>query len=740
MRETAAKMRFMTRFLKRAGLGLLVLIVLLMIASAFWEPLSAEDGTAPAPREYDVEIIRDDFGVPHIFGKTDADTAYGIAYAHAEDDFSTLEEVAAMTRMRMGAVIGEDGAKVDYVAHLLDIRGTVDRKYDSLPADVQAVLDGYAAGLNRYADTHPDEVRLGNLFPVNGRDIAAGFVLRSPFFFGLDSVIAPLAAGEELRREGGPRLDGKADTPGEVDAIDGEAATETARFTPLGTEPDMNGSNAFAVAPSRSTDNVTRLISNSHQPWKGNVAWYELVVHSEEGWDFAGATFPGAPFPFLGHNKNLGWTNTVNRADLIDVYKLELDESGKNYKLDGKWMPLESERVWLPVKMGPFVLPVPRDVHRSKHGPVIINDNGAFAIRYAGIDDVKLLTQYFRLNKAQNFDEWQQAMAIQGVPSTNFIYADKEGNIAMVYNALFPNRKPGFDWRTVLPGDRSDLIWDGPVDWAQIPKLINPASGYIMNANNTPFVAAGPGDELDVADFSPLLGIEMDMTNRARQAIMLFEAEEQISREALEKIKYDTGYNREGYSGAWMKEIMALNLEAGSDLAKAQDLLRQWDWHMDGQGVGDALALTIMRPAMRTSYRRQPFPDPRKELRAAIDHLTKYFGSMDPKLGDVLRLRQGDVDLPLDGGSDTLRASTLWDVQDDGRYSVRHGDSFIQFVEWDADGTLTSRSIQPYGAATTRPDSPHYADQGALFVQHKTKPVYFTREALKGHISRKYRP
>ena len=161
---------------------------------------------------------------------------------------------------------------------------------------------------------------------------------------------------------------------------------------------------------------------------------------------------------------------------------------------------------------------------------------------------------------------------------------------------------------------------------------------------------------------------------------------------------------------------------------------------MDGQGVGDALALTIMRPAMRTSYRRQPFPDPRKELRAAIDHLTKYFGSMDPKLGDVLRLRQGDVDLPLDGGSDTLRASTLWDVQDDGRYSVRHGDSFIQFVEWDADGTLTSRSIQPYGAATTRPDSPHYADQGALFVQHKTKPVYFTREALKGHISRKYRP
>ncbi len=713
------------RVFKRLALSLLVLVVVTAIALAVWEPLVAESGKAPASRKYDVEIVRDDFGVPHIFGKTDADVAYGVAYAHSEDDFSTIQEVAAMTRARTGAMTGQDGAKVDFAAHLLDIRGTVDRKYDTLPADIRALLDAYAAGLNHYADKHPEEVRLSGLFPLEGRDIAAGFVLRSPFFFGLDSVLGALVEGKDLPIEGGPKLSGK----------------EIARVTPIGPEPDMNGSNAFAVAPARSTDNVTRLISNSHQPWRGGVAWYELVVHSEEGWDFAGATFPGSPYPFLGHNKYLGWTNTVNRPDLIDVYRLELNDDRTQYRLDGQWRDLESQRVWLKVKMGPFTLPVPQTVYRSVHGPVILNDKGAFAIRYAGIDELKMLEQYFRINKARDFAEWQKAMAIQGVPATNFIYADAKGNIAMAYNALFPARKPGANWRGVLPGDRSDLIWKTHLPWDRVPLLVNPASGYIMNANNTPFVAAGPGDELDRASFSALMGIEDDMTNRARQAIKLFEAAGQIDAATLARIKYDVGYDKSDYATGWINALLAVKPDGDKRIPQAQALLRAWDWQMDGKGKGDALALMLMRPAMRQSYRRLPLPDPREELVAAIDHLEKYFRTLDPKLGTVLRLRQGKVDLPMDGGSDTLRAATLWDVDEkDGRFAVRHGDSFIQFVEWDKDGNVSSRSIQPFGAATTRPDSPHYADQAKLFVEHQTKPVYFTRQALMPHAKRRYRP
>lgn len=717
--------------LRRILLGFLLLLVVTAASLALWEPLTAEAPAAPAYKPADVRIARDKFGVPHIFGKTDADVAYGVAYAHAEDDFATLQEVLAMTRGRAGAMLGADGAKVDYAAALLDVRATTARDWPRLPADVRALFTAYAAGLNHYADKHPDEVRLSGLFPVTGEDVVAGFVLRSPFFFGLDSVLGQLVEGKDMHREGGPALDATGKIVPRAD-------------TPVGSDPASNGSNAMAVAPARSTDGATRLVSNSHQPWTGGVAWYELVVHSEEGWDFAGANFPGSPYPFLGHNKYLGWTNTVNRPDLIDVYKLVLDESGEQYRYDGAWRPLERKRVWLKVKFGPFVLPVPRTVYRSIHGPVVKNDKGAFAIRYAGIDQAAMVTQYYRLNKAKDFAEWRAAMAGQGVPATNFIYADAKGNIGLFYNAMFPDRPDGFNWRGVLPGDRSAALWTKTLPFDRVPALVNPRSGYVMNANNTPWVAAGPGDELDAAAFSPLLGVEDDMTNRATRLIELFEASGQIDEARLKAIKYDTAYARSGYAKAWMDRLLALNVKDDPALVAAQNLLRRWDWNLDGKGKGDALALMVLRPANGSHYQRRAGPDPRTVLAETVAHLQEHFGGLDPKLGTVLRLRHGEgasrIDLPLDGGNDTVRASTLWDAEPDGRLKVRHGDSFIMFVTWDAAGRVRSESIQPFGSATTRPESPHYNDQAPLFVRHQLKPVLFDPAALKASGARFYRP
>ena len=717
--------------LRRILLGFLMLLVVTAASLALWEPLTAEAPAAPAFKPADVRIARDKFGVPHIFGKTDADVAYGVAYAHAEDDFSTLQEVLAMTRGRAGAMLGQDGAKIDYAEALLDVRATTKRDWPRLPADVKLLFTAYAAGLNHYADKHPGEVRLSGLFPVTGEDVVAGFVLRSPFFFGLDSVLGSLVEDKEIGREGGPALD----ATGKLVPRD---------LTPVGRDPADNGSNAMAVAPARSTDGATRLVSNSHQPWTGGVAWYELVVHSGEGWDFAGANFPGSPYPFLGHNKYLGWTNTVNRPDLIDVYKLTLDESGEKYRFDGAWRSLEEKRIWLKVKVGPFVLPVPRTIYRSVHGPVVKNAKGAFAIRYAGIDQANMVTQYYRLNKAKNFDEWRAAMAAQGVPATNFIYADAKGNIGLFYNAMFPDRPAGFNWRGVLPGDTSADLWTKTLPFDRVPALVNPRSGYVMNANNTPWVAAGPGDELDAAAFSPLLGIENDMTNRAVRLIELFEASGQVDEARLKAIKYDTAYARTGYAKAWIDRLLALDTTRDPALAQAQDLLRRWDWNLDGKGKGDALALMVLRPANGRHYQRRAAPDPGTVLNETVAHLQDHFGGLDPKLGTVLRLRHGEgasrIDLPLDGGNDTVRASTLWDAEPDGRLKVRHGDSFIMFMTWDAQGRVRSESIQPFGSATTRPESPHYNDQAPLFVQHRLKPVLFDPAALTASGARFYRP
>lgn len=520
------------------ALAVVAIVATFAIGLMVWEPFAASPGTAPSSRAYQAEIVRDEWGVPHIYGKTDADVAYGVAQAHAEDDFFTLQDVVAMTRGRYSAIRGEDGAMFDYVLALLDARGTAEREYKNLKPRTRAVLEAYATGLNDYAAAHPGEVKLGNLFPVDGKDIATGFALRQPFFFGLNGTIGPLAEGKSLLPGPGPKLNGP--------LPDSEGAANL-------------GSNAFAIAPQRSDDGVTRLVSNSHQPWWGGVAWYELVVESDEGWHFAGATFPGSPFPFLGHNKDLGWTNTVNEPDMVDVYKLVLDETGEKYRYDGEWLPLQRDTVRLPVRFGPFVLPVSREVLRSVHGPVIENDRGAFAFRYGGMGSLATLDAYYDINKAKTYAEWQAILARQAIPSTNFIYADKSGTIAYWYNAAIPRRQAGPDWRGILPGDRSDVVWNALVPFDSLPHYVNPASGFVFNANNTPFVAAGRASDLAPSSVPPEMGVELRMTNRAYRAAKLLDEPGPISRQRLERIKYDTGWERQGYVKRVLDEIAALD-------------------------------------------------------------------------------------------------------------------------------------------------------------------------------------
>ena len=694
----------------------LALVGVVAGAGALWEPLAATGYDMPK-RSYDVEIVRDEFGVPHINGKTDADTAYGLAFAHSEDDFATIQDVVAMTRGRYGALAGSDGAKVDYVMHLLGARETAETRYMELSPEVRAVAEAYAAGVNHYASKHPEEVRLSKLFPVTGQDIVTGFVLRAPFFYGLDAAIGALTEGKPLPKE------------------------SAAPMTPIGRDPEMNGSNAFAIAPKRMADGKTWLISNSHQPYEGQVAWYEAVTHSGEGLDMAGALFPGSPFVLLGHNRHLGWTNTVNRPDLIDVYKLVMNKAGDQYRYDGKWMPLSSKRVWLPVKMGPFNLPVPQTVYRSIHGPVIKNDKGYFAIRYAGIDNVKVVEQYYRNTKATNWDEWTQSMAIGGIPATNFIYADKTGRVAYIYNALFPDRKPGYDYTKLLPGDTSAAMWKGPIGFDRYPKIVNPASGFVQNANNTPFLAAGPGSEMDPAAYSPYLGIELGMTNRGLRATELLAADTLITPQELLAIKMDMMYSKQSWVGAWMASFAALDLKDAPELAEAQKLLNSWDWSSDGKGRADALAERIIRFGARRNWRGEKMPDPRETLQEAVTEFKERFGRIDPPLADIQRLRRGEVDLAMLGGSDALRATTIWDAeQADGKMRVRHGDSYIMLMRWDKDGKVQSESIQPYGSATTRPESPHYTDQMKLFVAGGYKPVHFEWADAVKNAKRRYRP
>jgi acyl-homoserine-lactone acylase len=235
------------------------------------------------------------------------------------------------------------------------------------------------------------------------------------------------------------------------------------------------------------------------------------------------------------------------------------------------------------------------------------------------------------------------------------------------------------------------------------------------------------------------MGIELKQTNRSRRAYKLLSEARVLDRATLEAIKYDTGYEREGYVARLFDQLetMPADGKLAPKVKEARDLLLSWDFTADNEGRADAIALLMIRDFMAADYNNKPFPDVAEKLEAAAAHLTTHFGRLDPPMNDLLRLRQGDKDLPLDGGSDTLRASTTWDVDDDGRLSLKHGDSFIMWIEWQPGARVTSRSVQPFGAATTRPKSPHYTDQMRLFVDKKLKPVYFWREDLLKNASRR---
>jgi penicillin amidase/acyl-homoserine-lactone acylase len=719
-----------------AGLALAA-VVFLIVLDRLEQPASPDTATLIAKaQQYNVRIKRDTFGVPHVIGRRDADVAFGLGFAHSEDDFQTLQQVALATRGQLAAVEGRKAAVADYLVHLLRVWETVNAKYEvDLPADVRQVLEAYADGVNYYAALHPDKVIRG-LLPLSGKDIAAGFVFKTPFFYGLDKVLLKLNSPESHHTNTASLSLSKYGT---------DAFEITDEAIPV-------GSNGVAVSPSRSADGATRLLVNSHQPYAGPVSWYEAVLESGEGWHVAGGFFPGSPFMLHGHNEHLGWANTVNEPDLIDVYRLTINPANPNqYRLDGQWRDFERKDAKLRVKIwGPIIWPVHREVLYAAQGPVLRTDHGVFAIRYAGIDNVRQPLEYYRLNKAANLAEWRAALTLQAIPSLNFVYADEKANIGYVYNGLFPVRREenGLDWQGVLPGDRADLIWHSYLPFEKIPQIWNPPGGLVFNSNNTPFHAADPGDDVKPQDFSSTLGIQNNMTNRAWRAIETFGADTHITAETFRAYKFDLNYSEHSDVAELVDE--AVTLDPGKDadseeIRQAQQILKRWDHRTNVSNRSAALAILMGEPVLRARIEVQGKPQPPSQtqimagLRDAVHTLKSHFGRLDPEWGQVNRLRRGKVDMAIDGGPDIYRAVYAL-KQPDGTLTAAGGDTFIMFVTWDKAGRLLSESIHQFGSATLDQDSRHYADQSPLFVAMKTKPVLFTQEQLQGNIEAEYQP
>lgn len=702
------------------------LILIGLLGALLWlrtpgAPKADMDAIAQTAKTYDARIIRDNWGVAHIFGKTDPDTSFGLGYSHAEDDWATIQGVLVASRGMTGQYTGKDGAATDYLFDLFKVQDAIDTKLDAeVSPAARAMAKAYADGLNLWASENGEQVWDG-ILPVTEKDIFAGFTWGTPFFYRMDEQLQDLFTAEEK-----------------------PAVSPWRQETKLNLPEAVRGSNAFAIAPSRSNDGHTRLIVNSHQPFTGPYAWFEAHVVSESGMNIAGAGFPGTPILTQGVTPHHGWAQTVNRPDLVDVYALEVNDPKKptQYKLDGEWTDFEITKSNFRVKLwGPFSLPVKRDVLWSKHGPVLDAPTGFYAIRFAGLQEVKAMEQWYMMGKAESLEDWKAAIARNGVLSFNITYADKNGNISEIYNAKMPKRIEGPDWLGVLPGDQSELIWEDYHPVSDLPQHYNPESGWLFSANSTPFRITDPAFDNKREDYPAAMGIEPRMTNRAMMALELFPKDAAISEDELLAYRANGQYHPGSPLRKRLVEIFARADEADEETAAAIELLRAWDGRTNLDNRATALAvLTGMQVGGYEIIDDKM--DVMQALTESMDDLMTVYGRIDPTWGEVNRICRGDVDLPLTGGPDTLRAiygHREGFVEKKGLVAVA-GDTHIMYADWDEAGNLSLESIHQFGAATLDTTSPHYADQAPLFARGEYKRMPMTLAEVEPLATRDYRP
>ena len=683
--------------------------------------------------KYQVVIERDHLGVPHVIGERDVDAAFGFAYAQAEDNWQIIHDTIPFYRGTNAAINGKDAATVDFLVQWLGIWETIDRDYETqLKPETRAWIGAFVDGINYYAALHPEQTN-PSIFPITEKDVVAGYMLRHLLFYGFDASITELFEPKRQRPV----------SRGPAGAV--KQARPMAEGVTIGNLPV--GSNAIAVSAPFTIDGATRLAINSHQPTTGPVAWYEAHIQSKEGLNVMGGLFPSSATIGVGFTENLAWGATVNKPDLVDIYVLDMDPNDPmRYKLDGEWKTLEAKDIEIEVKLFGFLPWTVTEVGlKSEHGPVIQNDHGTYAVRYAGMGEVRQLEQWLAMSKAQNFEQWRDAMRIQAFASFNFVYADREGNTMFVHNSLTPKRLPSYDWAQYLPGDDSRLIWQDYMAFDDLPQVINPASGYIHSANQTPFRVSAEADNPNKDDYAIEDGFPTRMTNRADRGLELLAELESISEQQFFDIKHDKKYSVNSRAYSYLQQAASADLGAiqGDNLQNYQDaqtLITNWDLSTDIENRGAALSACVLGGEWLSEQRGSDAPKALDELVRCTDLLMSTSGRIDPLWGDVNRHVRGDLNIPVAGGPDTLRAIYGMGMEKDGYLTNVAGDGLYYQVSWDAQGDLKVRGVHQYGAATIDENSPHYADQAEDYANEILHDPLFDDARRQSKIERRYRP
>ena len=656
-----------------------------------------------------ITIARDSFGVPHIFAPTDPEVAYGLAWAHAEDDFATLQLMILSGKAKMASALGKQGAQADYVVNLLRCRQLVEDQWNTLSPDFIKLVDGYVQGLNDYAKSHPEAIKYKKAFPFNNKEYLTAGIFSLSIFCGVDRTLPKILGGK------------------------------------VGTIPGFSseGSNAFAFHPSKTTTAEAFLAINAHQPIEGPVAFYEAHLQSEQGWNMLGGLFPGACLIFHGTNENLGWAHTVNSPDIIDIYQLQMNPSNNNqYKFDGEWFELEVRKARMKIKGIPIA--VSKKVYWSKYGATVKTKNGVFSMRLPANMDCKALEEWYRMNKARNYTEFYKAVSMTSLPMFNIVYADRHDTIFYISNAKLPlrNPDPAYNWKGTLPGNTSATLWTKFKPVAELPQYTNPASGFLFNTNHSPFLATDEKSNLNAIRYDLKDGFETYNNNRSARVTELMKGVDKMDYEHFKKIKFDRQYPEQFVFPYGIDSLINLSIAEYPLLKEVITQLQHWDHRAVVNSKGAAvflLAYEYISKKLNNSASRELTKAESVETYQYInDYMLTNFGTVDLTLGDIQKLTRGKDARPGDGLPDILAAAYSKPYLN-GTRNITTGDAYICFVRYPKTGLPIIESINTFGASQL-PNSPHYKDQMTMFQNQQTKHMSLDKKEVLQYAEKIYHP
>ena len=515
-------------------------------------------------------------------------------------------------------------------------------------------------------------------------------------------------------------------------------------------QPEVHGSNEWAIAPSRSATGKAMLLSNSHLEW-GDMHTYFEVQLTAPGVNSYGAVWVGFPVLRQCFNDYLGWTQTTNNPDESDLYRLTLKDGG--YVLDGQTRQFEVSHQVIKVRQADGTLKdEPMTIRRSVHGPVVAERGGmTVAMRVAAIDRPRLFEQFWKMGLAHNLAEWESAMRMQQLPLFNTAYADRDGHILYLYNATLPVHPTGDYqyWQGVVPGDRSDLIATTIHPYEDVPKVVDPPSGFLQNSNDMPWTSAYPM-LLEPKKFAAGFAAPMGITQRAQRGTRILSSNSKMTFADVKAGKLST---RVETADQFVDDLVATARKLGAERAKrAADILEKWDRQAEATSDGMLLFYRFMTAAGQ-SFRSiggyavplddhrplatpRGFADPAKAA-ATLDtvaaQVEKEYGSLHVLWGDVLRFRRGNVDLPGNGAPSAMGAIRTVNLGTfaNGKAPGVGGDTYFAVIEFST--PVHAEALLTYGN-WSKVGSPHVEDQVRLNSKKEMRPVWRDRKDIEANL------